>query len=135
MRLSVRLRGALCAVLLSALLLWATGGVYAGSTSSSASVYLPLITDGVTAEAQVLALVNQQRHLAGCNVDLASSPTLNTAAYAHSRDMALNNFFSHTGFDGSTMVTRVIAAGYSFSMLAENLQAGARSPEEVVNGP
>lgn len=135
MRLPVRPRGALYAVLFIAMLLWATGGVHAGGISSTASIYLPLITDGVRVEAQVLALVNQQRHLAGCDVDLVLSPALSAAAYAHSRDMAINNFFSHTGSDQSTMVTRVTATGYNFSLLAENLQAGARSPEEVVNGP
>jgi serralysin len=49
--------------------------------------------------------------------------------------MALNDFFSHDGSDQSTMESRALAAGYSYSLLAENIQAGARSPQEVVNDP
>jgi uncharacterized protein YkwD len=47
--------------------------------------------------------------------------------------MADGNFFSHTGWDGSTMVGRVQATGYAdWSFLAENLAAGYRTPEQAV---
>ena len=133
MRLPVR-RGMLDVLLLITMLACFTLSAHAGNTSASVAVYLPMITDGTSVEAQVLALVNEQRRLAGCNVDLRLSPSLTAAAYRHSRDMAINNFFSHTGSDQSSMVTRATDAGYSFLMLAENLQAGATSPQEVVNG-
>ena len=135
MRSSVRLRGVLSVALFIAMFTCLIAQARAGGISSNVVVYLPMITDGTSVEAQVLALVNQQRRLAGCNVDLTLSPLLNVAANRHSRDMAINDFFSHTGSDQSSMVTRVVDTGYSFAILAENIQAGARSPQEVVNGP
>nr|WP_276606632.1 CAP domain-containing protein [Haliea sp. SAOS-164] len=49
---------------------------------------------------------------------------LESAALGHSRDMANNNFFSHTGSNGSSLGTRASQAGYSWSALAENIAAG-----------
>ena len=48
--------------------------------------------------------------------------------------MALQDFFSHTGIDGSTMTQRIGVAGYQFSSAAENIAAGYTTPEEVVGG-
>ncbi len=56
---------------------------------------------------------------------LVLSPTLTAAAAAYSRSMADNNFFSHIGLDGSTLRSRVQAAGYLYNTwLGENLAAG-----------
>ncbi len=52
---------------------------------------------------------------------------LANAAARHSGDMALNNFFDHTGSDGSSAGTRITAAGYSFSYWSENIAAGSSS--------
>ena len=38
--------------------------------------------------------------------------------------MVINNFFSHTGSDGSNPGQRIAAAGYSYSWWAENIAAG-----------
>ena len=35
--------------------------------------------------------------------------------------MAKNNLFSHTGSDGSTVATRVTRAGYTWSIVGENI--------------
>ena len=59
---------------------------------------------------------------------------LGVAAEAHSRDMQRNNFFSHTGSNGGTVGTRVTAAGYGWSAVGENIAAGQRSVQEVVDG-
>lgn len=48
--------------------------------------------------------------------------------------MALQDFFSHTGIDGSTMVQRIQTTGYQFSSAAENIAAGYTTPEQVVAG-
>lgn len=48
--------------------------------------------------------------------------------------MAYNNFFSHTGSDGSTFAQRITAAGYSYRAAAENIAAGQRSVADVVQG-
>jgi len=135
MRISVRRHGVLCLMFVASIL----GSLSLNSNAqatSGALVYLPLIIDADTSiESQVVTLMNQQRHLDGCNVDLTISATLNAAALSHSRDMAINNFFSHDGSDQSTMETRAVAAGYNYSMLAENIQAGAQSAQQVVNDP
>ena len=74
-------------------------------------------------EAQVKGLINQQRAQAGVRA-LSSNNALNIAARAHSQDMATNNFFSHTGSNGSDPFTRMSTSGYSFSAAAENIYAG-----------
>jgi uncharacterized protein YkwD len=105
------------------------------AASSNYQVYLPLLIRAgqPSVEQQVIDLVNQQRQQHGCSALVPSVP-LSAAAYTHSEDMALRDLFSHTGSDGSTMVSRAKAAGYSYSRLAENLAAGASTAEEVMNG-
>ena len=75
-------------------------------------------------EAAFLQLINDYRAEKGIG-PLALSQSLSVAADAHSRDMATNDFFSHTGFNGSTFIDRLTAAGYPdpFSG-AENIAAG-----------
>jgi uncharacterized protein YkwD len=46
--------------------------------------------------------------------------------------MALNNLFSHTGSDGSTLGDRAVRAGYSYQNLAENIAAGIPTAQAVV---
>ena len=46
------------------------------------------------------------------------------AARCHSVDMAENDFFSHTGSDGSNFSQRMRDAGYTGSPRAENIAAG-----------
>jgi uncharacterized protein YkwD len=105
------------------------------AASSNSHVYLPLLSRAAqpSIEQQVIDLVNQQRQQHGCAA-LVLSAQLSAAASAHSQDMALHDRFSHTGSDGSTMVSRAVAAGYSYSLLAENLAAGASTAEEVMTG-
>ena len=59
------------------------------------------------------------------------SCNLTTAADTHTRDMASNNFFSHTGSDGLTVSNRVTATGYKWRAVGENIAAG-QPTEEVV---
>lgn len=83
-----------------------------------------------SAEDQVLTLVNQHRRTAGC-APVYWNVNLSTAAEAHSTDMAVHDFVSHTGSDGSTAWSRAAAAGYPFPV-GENIAAGQRTPEMVV---
>jgi uncharacterized protein YkwD len=133
MRISVRRCGVLGLICMMLLLHVLTLSASAQRTTSGAFAYLPLIM-GSSVEGQVLALINEQRRLNGCDVDLTISAQLSAAAADHSRDMALNDFFGHDGSDKSTMESRAMDAGYNYSILAENIQAGAPSPQEVVNG-
>lgn len=92
---------------------------------------------------RVLARVNQWRASgADCGAQgnfgpapaLAWNNALTEAAAAHSQDMATNNFFSHTGSNGSTLAQRVNAAGYGWSSLGENIAAGQTGVNQVVDG-
>lgn len=65
---------------------------------------------------------------------LAWNNRLTQAADAHSRDMAANDFFSHTGSGGSTLASRVSAAGYEWRSLGENIAAGQTGIAQVVDG-
>lgn len=81
---------------------------------------------------QVVDLTNAERVEAGCpplSIDLQ----LVQAAQGHSEDMALSDFFSHTGSDGSRPWDRIEAAGYEWREAGENIAAGYQSPESVVD--
>jgi uncharacterized protein YkwD len=64
---------------------------------------------------------------------LTWEPLLAKAAFNHSQDMALKNFFSHTGSNGSTLGSRVDAVGYVWSNLGENIAAGQPSVDIAVD--
>ena len=72
---------------------------------------------------EMLDLVNDIRADRGIP-PLRLNAELNQAAYDHSYDMASNNYFSHTGLNGSTFSQRAIAAGYTGSPRGENIAAG-----------
>lgn len=91
----------------------------------------------------ILVRVNQWRASgANCGTEgnfgpapaLAWNDLLTQAAAGHSQDMMANNFFSHTGFNGSTLGQRVTAAGYNWSSVGENIAAGQASINSVVDG-
>lgn len=93
-------------------------------------------------ENQVLTLVNQKR-AAGATCGGVYKPpvaalTLDTklrcAARKHSKDMGDNNFFSHTGSNGSTPWQRITSAGYTYTAAGENIAAGHSTALSVVNG-
>lgn len=65
---------------------------------------------------------------------LAWNTALANAAYGHSKDMADNNYFSHTSQDGRTFDQRITAAGYSWHAAGENIAAGQPSVQVVVDG-
>ncbi len=83
----------------------------------------------------MIILINQERTDRGLPA-LAQHASLTLAARRHSQDMACNDNWSHTGSDGSTLSTRLIAAGYSYSWAAENIAASSSqyfSPQSVVS--
>lgn len=122
----------------------------AAAQSGAARVYLPIIlrseptptptptqtpdpTPQPGFEEQVVALTNQERLAHGCGA-VTMEARLRAAAQGHSADMALNDFFSHTGSDGSSPWDRIHAQGYWYSTAGENIAAGYSSPESVVAG-
>lgn len=119
-------------------------------TTDDALLVLPAFCDGVLTtdptsasfEAEVLTLTNQRRALGATCGGVAFGPApaltfddrLQCAARKHSKDMATNNFFSHTGSDGSTLGTREKSAGYNFRAAGENIAGGQTTPASVVDG-
>ncbi|HEY6793655.1 MAG TPA: CAP domain-containing protein [Kineosporiaceae bacterium] len=75
------------------------------------------------AEAEVVRLVNARREAAGCNA-VAVDGRLVELARAHSQDMSGAAGFRHNGSDGRTPFQRMMAAGYQYSLAAENIAAG-----------
>jgi len=82
---------------------------------------------------QILDSTNAERAKAGCGA-LTLHPQLNAAADAHSEDMSAQNYFSHTGLNGSKPWDRSADAGYAGRSIAENIAAGYGSVEQVMTG-
>ena len=84
-------------------------------------------------EQQVLELTNAKRAEAGLP-PLVFDAKLSAAADKHSKDMADNNYFSHTQPDGDSLGDRVRDEGYGYLRVGENIAAGYKTPEAVVEG-
>ena len=65
---------------------------------------------------------------------LAWNTKLEAAAKAHNQDMLANNFFDHTGSDGSTPVIRAERTGYAWTAIGENIAAGQDTLEVAMRG-
>jgi uncharacterized protein YkwD len=104
----------------------ATGAAAAGPAVRPAAGNADLIADVVT-------LTNQQRSRHGL-APLVLEHRLAAAAQAHTDHMVARDFFAHDSPDGQTVADRVTAAGYRYSVVAENIAAGQRTPAEVVDG-
>ncbi|MBL8050581.1 MAG: hypothetical protein JNM46_05110 [Anaerolineales bacterium] len=109
----------------------------AGSAGASAEV--PALCEtandasAVAFAEEVIRLTNVERKKVGA-VAVTAQAQLTQAAQTHSIDMACNQFFSHTGSDGSTPFQRIFRFGYSYASAAENVAAGYATPADVVKG-
>lgn len=63
---------------------------------------------------------------------LRYSKTLQKVAQRHANDMARNNFFSHTGSDGTRVSHRLKRAGYNYCAAAENVSYGAKTTARAI---
>jgi len=72
----------------------------------------------------LLNLINQERANQGLNELVFDSRLIETAR-GHSLDMACQNFFNHTGSDGSNSFARISASGYPYEAAGENIYAGS----------
>ena len=59
---------------------------------------------------------------------------LERTALLHSQDMANRNYFDHTNPEGQQPWDRMTAQGYNWSAAGENIAAGQRTLEEVMQG-
>lgn len=88
-------------------------------------------SDTSVMEKQVLAYVNEYRVQNGLK-PFEWSDELGDVARAHSKDMADNNFFSHTNLSGQTPFDRMDKAGIKYTAAAENIAAGKKDAKSVV---
>ncbi len=65
---------------------------------------------------------------------LEGDPNLHIAAQVHADDMAENNFFDHTGSDGSSFATRIGRTDFVGQPIGENIAAGQPNAEAAVAG-
>jgi hypothetical protein len=90
---------------------------------------------GIAASAAALEavyLTNQERAKAGLP-PLKAEIRLETAAFGHSTDMAVNNFFTHVGSNGAELPARLAAVGYTgWTAGGENVGAGFPTASSVV---
>jgi uncharacterized protein YkwD len=82
---------------------------------------------------QIVALTNSFRQQNGLAAVTFNS-RLTRAAQTHAQNMALQDFVSHTGADGSDIGQRISATGYQWSVAAENIAAGYLNAATVVQG-
>lgn len=94
-----------------------------GETASTSSSF----------EERIVQLVNEARAQNGL-APLTVNLQLMTAAETHSQNMATQDFFSHTGLDGSQVSDRTQAAGYRSTFVGENIGAGYDSAEAAFEG-
>lgn len=106
----------------------------------------PLVADGLgdwrEAGKAVLERVNEARsEPRHCGAtEFAAAPALRwndqlaAAALEHSRDMAEQDYFSHSDQNGLQVDSRARDLGYQFKRIGENLAAGQGSVEQVVAG-
>ncbi|GGM38623.1 CAP domain-containing protein [Dactylosporangium sucinum] len=101
--------------------------VAAGAVATGVAIPAPAGADAGGLVRGVVAITNAVRARAGCG-PVTANARLNHAAWAHSRDMAMQGYFSH----GATGV-RVRAAGYRWAAYGENIAWGQRSAGEVMD--
>ncbi|GAA4108082.1 hypothetical protein GCM10022393_03830 [Aquimarina addita] len=81
---------------------------------------------------EMLRLVNDIRTTEGLQ-PLVLNQELNEAAYLHSKDMGDQNYFNHTGLNGSSFSERVRDASYVGTPRGENIAAGNNTVAETFN--
>jgi uncharacterized protein YkwD len=101
----------------------------AGDATTAATTATATATDFA---ARIIARTNSYRVAHGCR-SLTPNATLMATAQAHSADMATRDFVGHNSSSGATFETRIKAAGYAYSLVAENIAWGQKTPEEVVD--
>ncbi len=92
-------------------------------------------------EAAIVRIVNEQR-LAGATCGgvsrppvppLTAVPALRCAARVHTLDMATQDYFDHTGRDGSAPWDRMESAGYAWGQAGENIAGGNADPASTMD--
>ena len=78
------------------------------------------------------SMLNGVRASAGAGA-VSYDDRLGRAAQGHANDMLANNYFSHTGLNGSSPGDRVTAQGYRWRTYGENIARGQQDEAAVLN--
>ena len=99
---------------------------------TSTTIESPAMPVQITAE-EILMLdsVNTERAKESLSA-LSWCPALARSATAHSKDMASQNYFEHEDLDGGQVSDRVLAQGYDYRLVGENIAVGQRDVTEVM---
>ena len=108
----------------------ATGPTQSGSASTGGGANCKYSQNASTVN-QVASLINTERSNAGLPA-LTINAELAASAQDHAADMACNNRISHTGSNGSSAYSRVLASGYSGSF-SEEIIYGGGGPEAAIS--
>ena len=107
--------------------------VDASGNSTTKKITVHTLNAGVLSmEQDLLNLINAERGNRGLTL-LAFDSRIQKAARGHAQDMADNNFFGHTGSDGSSLGTRLDAVGYLWAAAGEDLSHGPTMAIDVYN--
>ncbi|MFB4421678.1 CAP domain-containing protein [Streptomyces sp. QL37] len=101
------------------------------SATPSREATAPASPSPTSAQATVLALVNQERAKVGCS-PVTTSASLTALAQDFSEDMAARDFFGHTDPDGATPWDRAAAAGVQ-GLGGENIARGQADAQAVMD--
>jgi uncharacterized YkwD family protein/spore coat assembly protein SafA len=93
---------------------------------------IPVIGEVKSVEEQVAALVNQERSKHGLQ-PLKLNWELSRVARYKSQDMIDKNYFSHTSPTYGSPFTMIKNFGISYRAAGENIAAGQKTPQEVMN--
>ncbi|SEW30179.1 Uncharacterized conserved protein YkwD, contains CAP (CSP/antigen 5/PR1) domain [Cognatiyoonia koreensis] len=109
--------------------------VSSGGSLASPTTTIPAVAPvpDTAQDASFADLLNGVRRDNGAD-DVTYNAQLNTAAQRHADDMLENDYFSHTGLNGSSVGQRVQAAGYNFRRVGENIAAGYQTETSVLDG-
>lgn len=129
------MKRAVCILAIS--ILAACGGAGTGTgtddsidTSASATAR-SLVAISNAPDRSFASMLNSVRSVNGA-APVTYDSRLGVAAQRHADDMLAENFFSHTGSDGSTVGTRVTAAGYNWQRVGENIGRGQDDEEDIL---
>jgi len=113
------------------------GGIWSNFSSVFNSGAQPVAQKAEAPQAldpnEALRLINDyraQKHLNPLTLD----PNASQAAQVLAKDMAAHDHMSHTGPDGQDVGKRLLTAGYSYRLAAENVGVGQSSIQETIEG-
>lgn len=119
------------ASLLSLTLLLSACTTSSGGGGTTATIFRINARNAAKIQFRMLDTVNAIRKATGAEA-VELSAELNAASATHSRDMSLQNRPWHFGSDGSSPIDRVARAGFTGTMLGENISESFENDVETL---